>query len=113
MSVRKRSSYICIYYKFSKPKRNVFMCITDRHISCNVEKINIQQFRDLFFSTFYRELCFGIPGITPQIGTLRVTSTCTGVYYVTDLSNDKEFIIVFHLHYLLLHLKTLKRLFPK
>lgn len=49
MSVRKRSSYICIYYKFSRPKRNVFMCITDRHISCNVEKINIQQFRDLFF----------------------------------------------------------------
>lgn len=120
MSVRKRSWYICIYYKFSRPKRTwllelVRMSMTDKHISCNVEKINIQPFRNLFFLSTGNYV-LGYLASRPKLVHYvlqALVQVCIVWLICRNLSNVIEFTIVFYLHILSLHLVTLKRLFPK
>lgn len=116
MSVRKRSWYICIYYKFSRPKRTVGMSMTDKHISCNVEKINIQPFRNLFFLLSTGNYVLGYLASRPKLVHYvlqALVQVCIVWLMCRNLSNVIESTIVFHLHILSLHLVTLKRLFPK
>lgn len=116
MSVRKRSRYICIYYKFPRPKRTVGMSMNDKHISCNVEKINIQPFRNLFFLLSTGNYVLGYLASRPKLVHYvlqALVQVCIVWLICRNLSNVIEFTIVFYLHILSLHLVTLKRLFPK
>lgn len=116
MSVRKRSWYICIYYKFPRPKRTVGMSMTDKHISCKVEKINIQPFRNLFFLLSTGNYVLGYLASRPKLVHYvlqALVQVCIVWLICRKLSDVIEFTIVFYLHILSLHLVTLKRLFPK
>lgn len=118
MSVRKRSWYICIYYKFPRPKRTVGMSMTDKHISCNVEKINIQPFRNLFFLLSTGNYVLGYLASRPKLVHYvlqALVQVCIVWLICRNLSNviESTIVPVFHLHILSLHLITLKRLFPK
>lgn len=116
MSVRKRSWYICIYYKFSRPKRTVGMSMNDKQISCNAEKINIQPFRNLFFLLSTGNYVLGYLASRPKLVHYvlqALVQVCIVWLMCRKLSNVIESTIVFYLHILSLHLITLKRLFPK